>query len=253
MRVYFYEDDIAKVEVSISRYNFALPFAEGKSVLDIGCGARKGPLILSEKAKKIIATDISFQAIEYCKENYRKNNVSYIVSDAVRLPFREGFFDIVSSFEVIEHLNDYLEYLREAKRVLKEKGSFIVSTPNREVVSPGGNLTNPDHVREFDLEQFSRILGDFFQDFVVYGQHASQRTKQLEKIRLDNLKTIDRMPKALRKLYPKGFKESTLRFCHYLSAILCKGIDSKKITQNDFFFTKEDLKTARYFLAVCKK
>ena len=157
-RVYYYEDDNLKVMESTSRYGFALPFLKGQCVLDIGCGARRGPRIISKSNKRVIACDISKEAIQFCQRNYPSSRISYVVADAIRLPFGSEIFDDVLAFEVVEHLDNQLNFLKEAHRVLKKGGMCILSTPNRSVVSPQGVSDNPDHIHEFNFEGFRDFL-----------------------------------------------------------------------------------------------
>ncbi len=64
------------------------------------------------------------------------------------------------AFEVIEHLDDWRGFLREARRVLAPNGQFIVSTPNKlyYTESRGADGANPFHVHEFDFEEFRAEL-----------------------------------------------------------------------------------------------
>lgn len=252
-RTYYYEKDSLKVNVSTTRYKFSLPFVRDKVVLDIGCGARKGPWIISDTTLRVVGTDISYDAISYCLRNWSKNNISYLVSDVGDLPFRNGSFDVVISFEVIEHIDDYRMYLSEVYRVLKEKGIFIISTPNRPVASPSGTFSNPDHLREFDLGEFENILYQRFPEITIYGQFPSERVKQIEYCRIKNLQTVSKIPKFLKTIFPNRFKESFLNKCHYLSAKYLKGIDREKVTEKDFPIVPENVEKARSLLALCKK
>jgi len=47
-----------------------------------------------------------------------------------KLPWPDGFFDVVTSFETIEHLENPHNFIREIRRILKSEGIFIMSTPN---------------------------------------------------------------------------------------------------------------------------
>jgi len=55
---------------------------------------------------------------------------SLIVGDAHLIPFKDNSFDVILSGEIIEHLLNPLKFIREAKRVLKPQGVFIITTPN---------------------------------------------------------------------------------------------------------------------------
>ena len=80
------------------------------------------------------------------------------------LPDPDGSFDLVVAFEVIEHLEDWREFLLQVRRVLAPNGQFIVSTPNKlyYTESRGQEGTNPFHVHEFDFAEFRGELKSVF-------------------------------------------------------------------------------------------
>ncbi len=61
----------------------------------------------------------------------RCRNLAFEQASCTALPYGDGAFDLVVAFEVIEHLEDWRDFLREVRRVLAPAGQFIVSTPNR--------------------------------------------------------------------------------------------------------------------------
>lgn len=157
----------------IYRYIFAANLAENKAVLDVACGTGYGVGYMTEKgAGEVVGVDISMVAVNYARERFGKDNkASFICADAIRLPFVENAFDIVVSFETIEHIRQYRKFLAECLRVLKENGLLICSTPNRRIFSP--NLAKPIntfHVKEFWPEEFYRLLRRCFADITLYGQ-----------------------------------------------------------------------------------
>jgi len=157
----------------IYRYVFAANLAENKAVLDVACGTGYGVGYMTEKgAGEVVGVDISMVAVNYARERFGKDNkASFICADAIRLPFVENAFDIVVSFETIEHIRQYRKFLAECLRVLKENGLLICSTPNRRIFSP--NLAKPIntfHVKEFWPEEFYRLLRRYFADTTLYGQ-----------------------------------------------------------------------------------
>jgi len=116
----------------INRYIFAAGFARDKVVLDVACGAGYGSdYLIKMGAKKVVGGDISEDAIEYARAQYKSNDLQFVRLNAVKLPFSRDCFDAIVSFETIEHLKEYENFLFECKRVLKDKGLFICSTPNK--------------------------------------------------------------------------------------------------------------------------
>lgn len=146
----------------IARYAFAGRFARYGRVLDLGCGTGYGTAELSKRATEAIGVDVSADAIEYAKAHYR--SAHFVQVSAIDTPFVEHSFDLVTSFELIEHLADYRPLLAEAKRVLHPTGLFMVSTPNKlyYAESRGEAGPNPFHEHEFEYEEFRQALLEYF-------------------------------------------------------------------------------------------
>ena len=95
-----------------------------------------------------------------------------------RAPFRDALFDVIVSFETIEHVTDYRVYLAEVRRVLKDEGLFICSTPNR-WYGPK-DVVSPFHVLEFSPEDLRKALEPTFRDLALYGQGVYGRAEKLQ-------------------------------------------------------------------------
>jgi ubiquinone/menaquinone biosynthesis C-methylase UbiE len=157
----------------IYRYIFAASLAENKVVLDVACGTGYGAGFMADNgSSKVVGVDISMEAVDYARERFGKNNkANFICTDAIRLPFVDDAFDTVVSFETIEHIRQYGRFLAECRRVLKEDGQLICSTPNRRIFSPKvAKPVNTFHVKEFWPEEFYRLLLRYFADITLYGQ-----------------------------------------------------------------------------------
>jgi 2-polyprenyl-3-methyl-5-hydroxy-6-metoxy-1,4-benzoquinol methylase len=118
----------------IVTYNYARSYVIGKDVLDMGCGTGYGTALIADSCLSISGVDISDEAIAYAKEKYQHPNLAYKTIHKVEdapLPFADQKFDVVLSFQVIEHISDTRTYLTEIQRVLKPGGVFIVATPDR--------------------------------------------------------------------------------------------------------------------------
>ncbi|MEO8100386.1 MAG: methyltransferase domain-containing protein [Acidobacteriota bacterium] len=146
----------------IARYAFAARFAAGKRVLDVGCGTGYGTAELAKSAAEATGVDISSDAIDYAASHY--SAVRFALHSAAELPFADGSFDLITSFELIEHLSDWRGLLQQARRVLQPAGLFIVSTPNKSYYAEarGKSGPNPFHEHEFEYDEFRAALGEFF-------------------------------------------------------------------------------------------
>jgi O-antigen biosynthesis protein len=142
-----------------ARYVYAREFCRGEDVLDTGCGVGYGSAYLAEVAAHVVGLDNDPRAIRFAGSHYARPNTTYLVGDCQNLPLQSQAFGVVTSFELIEHLPDAKAYLEEVLRVLKSDGTFVVSTPNRPVYHEHlGDISNPFHVREWNLEEFLAIL-----------------------------------------------------------------------------------------------
>jgi len=154
----------------VARYAFAKRFARRKRVLDLGCGTGYGTADLAERARLAIGIDISGKAIEYASAHFPK--AQFLESSATTLPFAPNSFDVVTAFEVIEHLADWSSLLAEARRVLRPKGVLIVSTPNKLYYAEarGKSGPNPFHEHEFEFAEFQAALAQYFPHVAIFLQ-----------------------------------------------------------------------------------
>lgn len=167
----------------MTRYNFASQYVQGKKVLDCGCAGGYGTNFLSQFSEKINAIDLSGEAIAFAKKNFPAKNIDYFQMDATKLKFKNSQFDVVVSFEVIEHVKNQDNYLNEISRVLKAKGLYIGSTPNAKVFA---SINNPFHEKELVLEEYRDLLKKHFSSVEIFGQKHKESffEKALKKIRV---------------------------------------------------------------------
>lgn len=143
---------------NIERYKFAETLIRnGDNVLDIACGRGFGSYIMGEKKKaKITAVDISPFALEHAKKYFNRDNIEFICSSAEAFQPKKQF-DVIVSFETIEHLKNDKEFIKTITKHLKRDGLFICSTPNEANV-PYSILSQPFHYRHYTIRQMSRML-----------------------------------------------------------------------------------------------
>jgi hypothetical protein len=92
------------------------------------------------------------------------------VADCLQLPFAEGSFDCVVSFETLEHLADQHDLLREFRRVLRPDGFLLISSPDRAVYSERLGNRNEFHVRELYRDELEALLRAHFPACRLWGQ-----------------------------------------------------------------------------------
>jgi SAM-dependent methyltransferase len=164
------EVDVDLLNEHLARYTFAARLARGKRVLDAGCGAGYGAAELAHASQSVVGIDCAMEAVGFAREHYRLPNLQFEQASCTALPHRDSSFDLVVGFEVIEHLENWRDFLREVRRVLAANGQFIVSTPNKAYYteSRGAQGANPFHLHEFEFEEFRSELKGIFPYVSLY-------------------------------------------------------------------------------------
>lgn len=142
----------------IVRYESVLPLLKGKTVLDIASGSGYGSYIMAGEAKEVIGVDVDEESVKYASRNYKRKNITFKVGDAEKIPIDDASVDVVVTFETVEHIKNYKNFMAEIKRVLKPGGFAIISTPN-DLEFPEGNHF---HLHEFTHEELKKVLSEYF-------------------------------------------------------------------------------------------
>lgn len=100
---------------------------KGKKLLDVGCGVGMFLKKFKELGAEVYGIDIDEKKIEIAKEIYK--NVEIAPSE--KMPFKRNLFDIVWLHEVIEHVDNDQETIKECFRVLKPHGKLVIFAPNK--------------------------------------------------------------------------------------------------------------------------
>lgn len=237
---------------SLARYEFAKRrIKRNAKVIDIGCGTGYGSAVLGEKYEAT-AIDNSNEAIEYANKHYSKK-AKFLTANATKLPFRDSSFDAACSFETIEHIKEVKKFLKEVVRVLRPSGKFILSTPNRIIHSPGGEIKSCYHVKEYTAKELTRLLNKYFGSVEVKGQTKSKRARTALKDFMDSQEARERFVSrdffGFRRLFPQGFKEKIWK---YLGGLFGRQTQEALKTK-DFLIRRTGFSRAEYLIAVCKK
>jgi 2-polyprenyl-3-methyl-5-hydroxy-6-metoxy-1,4-benzoquinol methylase len=147
-------------------YQEALKHIHG-DVLEIGSGEGYGIKLLAPEALSYTAIDKHQTPIS----TEQKNITFHQLSVPPLTGIADNSFDLIISFQVIEHIKKDHYFLQEIKRVLKPDGIFIFTTPNRSM-----SLTrNPWHVREYSLPQMKQLVSTHFDSFEIHGVFGNEK------------------------------------------------------------------------------
>ena len=152
------------------RYAVALDVAKEKDVLDVACGEGYGSSFLADVASSVTGVDLSHEAVQHAMATYIKPNLTFRQGSAIALDFADASFDVVVSFETIEHLAEQSQMLTEIRRVLRPDGVLVISSPNRPVYSEESGEHNEFHVKELDFKEFDELLSVEFSAIRYFGQ-----------------------------------------------------------------------------------
>jgi SAM-dependent methyltransferase len=152
----------------------------GKTVLEAGSGEGYGANMIADVAAKVIGLDYDTGAVAHVRARYPR--VEMIRGNLAALPLDHASVDVVVNFQVIEHLWDQSQFIRECLRVLRPGGELLISTPNRITFSPGRDTPlNPFHTRELNAAELTELLVDAgFDVTLMTGVHHGPSLKALD-------------------------------------------------------------------------
>ena len=134
-RNYSYDKEVFVSPVTIARYNELLDefekYRKNNLLLDVGCGVGLFLKVAIDRGWKVFGTEYSDKAIEICEA--KGINMKKGVLNAA--DFNGMQFDVVTSFEVIEHINNPLAEMKNIETLLRPGGLFYCTTPNFNALS----------------------------------------------------------------------------------------------------------------------
>jgi SAM-dependent methyltransferase len=132
----------------------------GGRVLDAGCGRSLFTEIRPDWPFTVVAADVDHDLLSSRKREF--GDVRWLVADAAPLPFRDAAFDALFAGELIEHLPDPRTALDEFRRVLRPRGTLILTTPNRLRLANRADRSerpySPDHLSELSFDECRALL-----------------------------------------------------------------------------------------------
>lgn len=158
------------------RYEWAALMATGRRVLDAACGTGYGSRVLrAAGASYVEGVDLSEESIDEARRLHSNQGISFRRCSILDLT-TDAPFDLIVSFETVEHIPDDRAYAARMRALLKPGGVFLCSTPNRLVTNPGTTIMhapyNTYHVREYAASELRRLLLGSFDSVELLGQQG---------------------------------------------------------------------------------
>lgn len=223
-------------------YDYVQDLVRGQEVLDFGCGSGYGTARIAQTCKRIVGIDIAAEAITYAQAKFKADNLQFAriePADGQPLPFDDQSFDVVLSFQVIEHVPDVHRYLAEIRRVLRPGGLLVVATPDRS--SRLLSLQKPwnvFHLREYSDSDLKDALSAQFDRVTIKFMGGRADVIAIEVDRTRRLRWI-LLPLTL-PFVPEPIRVGGLRLVRQLASLLSRRRQSSLRAQ-EFGFGPEHI------------
>lgn len=229
-------------------YAYAIARARARGarrVMEIGSGTGYGTAELADAGLDVFAVDRVTPAAAA-----RHRRVGFVRADAGALPVRPASFDLVVSFQVIEHLADPGPYLAAIAWMTRPGGEAIITTPNIEQ----SDRENPFHLHEYTAEELNRLLAAHFDEVEMLGVGATPAPMAYYDERLRRIRRIVRLdPLRLRRVLPRRLVD---RLFAIFAVVVRRGIQQGSglpdVTLDDFPIEPAHSRSLD-LLAVCRR
>jgi len=172
------EIERGSTRIAIDRFDTTIELIEdGSSILDIGCGRGEFIEYLLTKKSNCSVIGVDFSTVAITEAKHKVDNVNFIVGD---ISTGKGFenitkVDVVTSFEVIEHLTDPMSMIKQVEKHLKQHGYFVLTLPFENMVDGGDEHINSFGFsdvmslfsKQWDILTMSRYYRNFSNLFVL--------------------------------------------------------------------------------------
>lgn len=234
-------DFAVDMERHLAAYRYAAERAQGRSVLDAGCGEGYGVARLARVARRALGVDRD-EPLRAARARYQAPTLEYRPFDLERLDTLGEQFELVVSCQVIEHLPDPVAFLRHLRTRVAPGGTLIVTTPNR-LMTVG---ENPFHLREWTAPELLALATPVLPGVRILGMHGSPRVMEYERARgaaVDRILKLD--PLNLRRFLPGWvIHQAFPRLAKLVRRQLTAGGKQEAVGPEDFFVGEDDLDRA---------
>lgn len=160
------------------RYIFVLDKVRNLDVLDCASGIGWGSFLIARAgARRVVGVELSDEAVVSATKYYSADNVEYINSSLAESGLPAAGFDVVVSFETLEHVASPVEFLKKLRLLARRDATMFLSTPNAHAFKNDGEKpANPYHLDEYTRDEVVRMCQQAGWAVVEYrGQHPMPR------------------------------------------------------------------------------
>jgi 2-polyprenyl-3-methyl-5-hydroxy-6-metoxy-1,4-benzoquinol methylase len=235
----------------LAAYLYARELARDREVLDAGCGEGFGTVLLADTARRVTGIDYSAEAVAAANAAYPRPNLEFRRLDVTALPGLDLRFDVVTNFQVIEHLPDPATFLTAVRAALRPDGVLVLTTPNR--------LTsvseNPYHLREYTADELLAVLRPIFGRVEMLAMLGNEKVRAFDAERARQVRRILRLdPLGLRKLLPDRMVKLAFAGLSQLvrRRVADEADETKTIVPTDFHVAPGSDPAALDLVALCR-
>lgn len=154
------------------RYAFAAAFSVGQRVLDAACGEGYGSALLARAGANVLGVDLSDVTVKHARQRYAGlPDLRFEQADVTALDhLADASFDVIVSFETLEHVQAQERMLAGFRRLLAPGGRLLISSPDKRTYSDLRNYQNEFHVRELYRDELEALLHTQFPAVRVLAQ-----------------------------------------------------------------------------------
>ncbi|MEO7989455.1 MAG: class I SAM-dependent methyltransferase [Chryseolinea sp.] len=151
-------------EITLKRYDALLdtfePYRKTNNIIDVGCGDGFFLEVAKKRKWNVFGTEFTQEAIDLCQQK----GIQMTVSPLNPKHYGSEFFDVITSFEVIEHINTPLDELKSFSAILRKGGIVYVTTPNfnsisRNILKEKWNIIEyPEHLSYYTASTLTYLF-----------------------------------------------------------------------------------------------
>lgn len=242
----------------MARHGFAYSYAANiaqafrcRAILDVGCADGYGASIIARANPhaRVVGMDHEQSATDEARRICTQPNLIFECADARQTVHFSGDFDLVTSFQMIEHVVDDVGLVREMHRLLASGGRLVLTTPNRTYrLRPGQRPWNRWHVREYSANSLRDLLAGSFAKVDIFGVRGCADAEAMERGRVSAMRKYPAL-NWLRRTVPESWR----RLLAKSGAFAFDRKPTCEFSGDDFWATADDVDNSLDLLAVCRK